>query len=144
MTNNILPLSVIALILATVVPTGCLVSPPASPSVPGADEEVVVVPAEDVRDFAVSGVGTLFRIPLMTISGGNIEGPEIQGEAEAVRTNNIQTVGKGGTPLIGAKNMEYVFRGKQAGDVTIRFTIKSPASPDPQVVTYQVAIKESP
>jgi hypothetical protein len=107
----------------------------------GPPTESIVVPAEGVTDFTVTGRSTLFRLSVETIAGGSIEKPVVTGSAKHIRTEEITTAGKDGENLIGGLNQHFVFRGTGAGKAKIVINYKAPTSPDVVTKTYNVTIK---
>lgn len=105
------------------------------------DTERIVVPADGVTEFTVTGRSTLFRVSVSTPTGGTISAkPKITGNARHVRTAEIIRVTEGGKPIIGSLEKEFVFRGTGAGTATIEIEKTSPSEPTPVVVTYKVTI----
>jgi len=106
-----------------------------------ATKESIVVPAENVKDFSVTGPNAIFRLSVDTISGAEIEKPVVTGSAKHIRTEEITTVEEGGQIRIGGVTQHFVFRGTGLGKVKIVVKYKTPTSPDPVVETYNVTIK---
>lgn len=103
--------------------------------------ETIIVPVEGVTEFTVTGRSTLFRLPISTIAGGTISEPKITGKVKLIRKAEITLVEKGGVPLIGSLNKEFVFQGTAAGKATIEFEKKLPTEPKPVIVKYTVMIE---
>lgn len=103
--------------------------------------ETIVVPADGVNKFKVTGRSTLFRLTESVIAGGTIDAPVIEGKAKHIRTSEITTVNAKGTPMVGAVVKEYVFRATAAGKVVIAFRKTLPTEAMPIKVVYEITVE---
>lgn len=104
-------------------------------------KESIVIPADGVKEFSVTGRSTLFRITVTTIAGGEISEPKIKGPAKLIRFAEIQEVGPDDSLIVGPLRQEFVFGGTGPGKVSIEFGIQAPNQADRQTEKYTVTIK---